>query len=72
MLEFFWIGVEIERDGEGWVIVFMLDVDKEFVICFIRYIFINVIFIYCVYFKNFFFLFNYKIKKIFFKLKKIK
>lgn len=70
MLEFFCIGVEIERDGEGWVIVFMLDVDKEFVICFIRYIFINVIFIYCVYFKNFFFLFNYKIKKIFFKFKK--
>lgn len=65
MLEFFWIGVEIERDGEGWVIVFMLDVDKEFVICFIRYIFINVIFIIVYILKIFFFCLIIKLKKYF-------
>lgn len=72
MLESPRIGAETERDGEGRAIVPMPDVDKEFVTCFIRYTPTNVIFIYRVYLKNSFLLFNHKTKKIPLKLKKIK
>lgn len=39
MLESPLIGAETERDGEGRAIVPMPDVDKEFVTCFIRYLY---------------------------------